>query len=202
MANLLSVLSVAVVVFVATNVDDIFLISALFADVHLRPRAVVLGQLVGIAVLVAASAIAAAAALAVPAGYTALLGLIPLVLGLAQLRLLWRGEEPSDDELRDGERKIEQKLHSQVLSVAAITIANGGDNLSVYIPLFAREPAAIPLHAAVFAVLTGVWCWLGYRLVHNRVVGEHVRRYGHIALPFVLIGLGLWLLWGARALLG
>ncbi len=48
--------------------------------------------------------------------------------------------------------------------------------------------------------MTGVWCGAGYALVHNRWIGERVRRYGHAALPFVLIALGFYILWGARAL--
>jgi cadmium resistance protein CadD (predicted permease) len=32
-------------------------------------------------------------------------------------------------------------------------------------------------------------------------LGEHIRRYGHLMLPFVLIGLGLYILAGARVLL-
>lgn len=50
-------------------------------------------------------------------------------------------------------------------------------------------------------VMTVVWCWLGHKLVNNRLLGEHVRRYGHVALPFVLVALGIHILWGARVLL-
>jgi cadmium resistance protein CadD (predicted permease) len=73
-------------------------------------------------------------------------------------------------------------------------VANGGDNLGVYIPLFSSTPHAVPVYAVVFAVMTGVWCALGFYLVNNAWIGKHVRRYGRIALPFVLIGLGLWIL--------
>ena len=84
---------------------------------------------------------------------------------------------------------------------SAVTIANGGDNLGVYIPLLARNPELVWLYAAVFAVMTGLWCLLAYRLIQHRVIGERVRRYGHVVLPFVLIGLGLWILWDARGLI-
>src|SRR5687768_14137157 len=98
MADRLGVLGVAVVVFAATNVDDVFLLAAFFADRHLRARSVVLGQFLGIGALVAASAAAAWAALAVPAGYPALLGAVPLALGLRGLWGLWRagGESHPD----------------------------------------------------------------------------------------------------------
>ena len=206
MADLLAVLGVAVVVFASTNVDDVFLLAAFFADPHLRPRTVVAGQFLGIGALVTASAAAALAALAVPEGYPALLGAVPLALGLRKLWALRRdaasGEgEPDAADLRAAEQQAERWTRSQVLAVAGVTVANGGDNLGVYIPLFAREPGLIPLYAGAFAAMTALWCFAGYRLVQNRVAGTHIRRYGHVALPVVLIALGLWILSGARVLL-
>jgi hypothetical protein len=53
----------------------------------------------------------------------------------------------------------------------------------------------------LFALFTAVWCWLGYRLVSSRVLGDRLRRNGHIALPLVLILLGVHILSGARVLL-
>ena len=204
MTDLFGALTLALVVFAATDVDDLFLLAAFFADDRLRPRAVVLGQYLGIGFLVAASAVAAWVSLAVPAGYSALLGVIPLALGLSGLAALRRTDDEGDKidcELRRAEERAERRTHSQVLAVAAVTVANGGDNLGVYIPLFARDPGLIPLYALVFAALTGVWCFVGHRLVRNRLIGTQLRRYGHIALPIVLIGLGLWILAGARVLL-
>jgi cadmium resistance protein CadD (predicted permease) len=96
---------------------------------------------------------------------------------------------------------VDRRTHSQVLAVAGVTIANGGDNLGVYIPLFASAPGAIPVYAAIFAAITALWCLLVYLLVNDRLIGERLRQYGHLALPFVLIALGLYILSGARALL-
>ena len=200
------VLGIAIVVFATTNIDDVFLLSAFFADPRLRTRAVVIGQFAGIGALVAASAVAALAAIAVPEGWVALLGFVPLGLGIHKVWQLRRGADLDEDpgkasELRHREQSLERRAHSQVFSVMGVTIANGGDNLSVYIPLFANDLRLIPAYAAVFAIMTGVWCAMGYGLVNNPVAGNHVRRYGHVALPFVLVGLGLYILSGALVLL-
>ena len=88
-----------------------------------------------------------------------------------------------------------------MLAVAGVTVANGGDNLGVYIPLFAREPRHVPLYTLAFAALTALWCLAALRLVRHPAVGATVRRYGHVALPVVLVALGVWILAGARALL-
>lgn len=82
-----------------------------------------------------------------------------------------------------------------------VTIANGGDNLSVYIPLFASDFGLVPVYAAVFALMTAVWCAAGYALVNNRVAGQLVQRHGSIVLPFVLMALGLYILSDALVLL-
>jgi cadmium resistance protein CadD (predicted permease) len=71
------VIGLAVIVFVITNVDDILLLAAFLADRSLRPRAIVAGQFVGIAILRAARAVAAVLALAVPEGWLGLLGFAP-----------------------------------------------------------------------------------------------------------------------------
>jgi cadmium resistance protein CadD (predicted permease) len=193
---------VAAIVFATTDVDDLVLLVAFFASPTLRARSVVAGQLLGIAVLVCVSAAAAFATRAVSPGYVALLGVVPLALGVAQLfRLFIRGVDAAE-ESNDVESNVAARTRSQVLAVAAITVANGGDNLGVYIPLFARDPSLVAFYAAVFGVMTLLWCFMAYRLVRHPVLGERIRRYGHLALPLVLIALGLWILWGARVLLG
>jgi cadmium resistance protein CadD (predicted permease) len=201
MSELLSHLGVAAVVFVSTNVDDILLIAMLFADPALTPRSVIIGQFLGIGALIGVSAIAGMAAIAVPEEFVALLGAVPLGLGLHKLWRLTRTEAAADsDESRRSARS--HGTRSQVASVALVTIANGGDNLSVYVPLFARDPSVIALYSLVFVVLTGVWCLAGYAVVNQPVIGERIARYGHIALPLVLVGLGVWILSGALPLLG
>jgi cadmium resistance protein CadD (predicted permease) len=84
--------------------------------------------------------------------------------------------------------------------VATVTIANGGDNLGAYIPLFARSPELIAVFAMVFAAMTALWCALGYWLVRHPIAGAGLRRYGHVLLPLVLISLGLVILNDARVL--
>lgn len=195
MGDALSALGVAVVVFVSTNVDDLLLLSAFFSDPSFEPRHVVAGQFLGIGALVAASATCALFALVVPEGFIGLLGILPLGLGLRGLWALSRGQEDaaaSETEPRPG------ILRSKVLAVAGVTVANGGDNLGVYIPLFSSAPKLIPLYAGVFALMTGIFCAVGHHLVHNAVLGHRIRRWGRVALPIVLVALGLMIL--SRAL--
>jgi cadmium resistance protein CadD (predicted permease) len=200
---LIAQISLAAVVFISTNIDDIFLLAAFFADKKLKIRAIVLGQFLGIAGLVAASAVVALMAVALPEGWISLLGFVPFYLGLVQAKELWSESNDSveDEAIQLQEHQMERSLHSQVLAVAGVTVANGGDNLGVYIPLFANSLNLVPLFAAVFAVMTLLWCVLGYALVNNPIFGHFIRRYGHKILPAVLILLGLDILSGALVLI-
>lgn len=203
---MLQTLLVGIALFASTNVDDIFLTMAFFADPRLDPRAVVAGKYAGIAALVAASAVAAACALAVPPEWIALLGLAPLGLGLHRLWVAWRtpsapsAEDHSAEDATAASRA--GSLVAQAASVAAVTAANGGDNLGVYIPVFARDLGAIPLYATIFATMTAVWCVVGRTLVTHRLVAATMRRASAVLLPWVLIGLGLWILSDAVGLVG
>jgi len=205
MEPLASSAALGVVVFVATNIDDVLVLAAFFADPTLARRSIVVGQFVGIGMLVLASTAAALLAFVVPDGWTALLGLVPVLLGMRKLLALrWSAVHDIGDaetqRIQREERKAERRMHSQALAVAGVTIANGGDNLGVYIPMFASAPHIIPTYALVFTIMTAIWCALGFVLVSIPHTGHAIRRYGHVALPLVLIALGLHILSGASAL--
>jgi cadmium resistance protein CadD (predicted permease) len=205
MSSLASDLGIGIVVFASTNIDDLFLLAAFFADARLRWLSIVMGQYVGIGALVLVSALAALIALEVPDGWVALLGLVPLLLGLSKLRALRVSTAGTEDDsgahrFQDQEHRAQRRLHSTVLAVASVTVANGGDNVAVYVPLFATSFEAIATYVLTFAAMTGVWCAFGYSLVNNAVLGSAIRRSGNVILPVVLIALGMYILSGALAL--
>ncbi len=189
----------AIVVFASTDIDDLVLLTAFFGDARLRRGAIVAGQFLGIGALVAASTAAALAALAVPPHWPSLLGAVPLALGLWKLWALVRDRETVAEQPIGVERAGSSR--SQMLAVAAVTVANGGDNLGVYVPLFASNPGGVPLFVIVFAVMTALWCAAGYAFVKHPAGAALMQRFGHVILPAVLIGLGAWILWDARVLL-
>ena len=90
MPHLLTTIVTAVVVFAATNLDDLVVLSFLFlvsraGGRRLRPWQVLAGQAVGIAVLIASAAVAAVGLVIAPTRWIGLLGLFPLGLGLWRL---------------------------------------------------------------------------------------------------------------------
>ena len=197
----ISSLLAATIVFASTNIDDIVVLATFYSDPRFSRRAVIIGQFVGIGGLTAVSAIAAFFAMSVPDGWTALLGAVPLFMGLKKLWNLRNNctDEESDSELIDRQKNT-MKVHTQVLAVTAVTVANGGDNLGVYIPLFVSDTTIVPSYVAAFMVLTGLWCILGYVLVKNPAGTAVVNRWGHVILPMVLVVIGAHILWGAKVL--
>jgi len=197
--TVLSAILVAVAVYASTNIDDLLVLAVFFADPRVRIGAVIAGRYLGLAALVVGSATAALLALAIPPQWVALLGLVPLFLGLRLLPGLFRaGGEPSEDDT--ARVQGQHGFVPQALAVAGVTLANGGDNFGVYIPFFAAAPAAIPAYVAVFVIMTALWCVLGYLVVNTPWLGARIRRYGHVLLPAVLIPLGLYILSGAYPL--
>jgi cadmium resistance protein CadD (predicted permease) len=175
----------AVVIFAGTNVDDLVILTVLFLAWRRagrpRPWQIVTGQYAGIAALLAVSALVAAGLLLVPDRWTGLLGIVPIALGVRTL-------------LRHGDG-AERSPVTSAAGVAAITIANGADNIAVYVPVLrVLEPPDAAVLLGVFAALVAVWCaaaaWLGS---HPRVV-RAVDRVGHWLVPAVFIGIGLIIL--------
>ena len=198
--DLLELITVGVSVFVVTDIDDLVVLAAFFADRRVAASSVVIGQFLGIGALTVVSVTAALLALVVPPGWTSLLGLIPILLGVRGLLRLASGRS-GDDEEEVKRVPADEGAETQILAVALTTIANGGDNLGVYIPLFATRFHDVPGLVLVFALMTALWCGLGYALARNLLFGHYVQRWGHILLPFVLIGIGLHILQGSRVLL-
>jgi cadmium resistance protein CadD (predicted permease) len=51
----------------------------------------------------------------------------------------------------------------------------------------------------IFAVLPLVWCFVALWLVRHTALDRPLRRYGHVLLPFILIGLGVLILYRSGA---
>jgi cadmium resistance protein CadD (predicted permease) len=181
---------------VSSNVDDLILLVAFFSTPAFSNRSVVIGQFLGIGALVVASAIAALVSGSLSPMLIRLLGVVPLSLGLHQL---FARREESIPELVLEPQQPAPGIHPQILAVAGTTVANGGDNLGVYIPLFTSSVGWIPLFAALFAGLTAVWCWLAFSLATHRLAAAHLARHARRWLPLVLVGLGLYILFATPA---
>ena len=182
---LIGTVALATGVFAATNIDDIFVLLAMFSDPRYNPRQITAGQYLGMAALFGASLVGSLASFVMQPAYIGLLGLAPILIGTVKLLRRRQADYPETNT----------SSSSNVLSVAVITAANGGDNLGIYTPMFAiRSAADIAMFAGVFAVMTAVWVGFAHWLTRHPKLGPPIRDYGQRAVPFVLIGLGVYVL--------
>ncbi|RSM82263.1 cadmium transporter [Amycolatopsis sp. WAC 01375] len=174
--------------FAATNVDDLVLLALFFANAAGRRGAlrVVAGQYLGFAGILAVSIVGALGAGLLPDAVLPWLGLVPLLLGLRAAWRVWRerGTETEEPEAGPG-----------VLAVAGVTFANGGDNIGVYVPVFANTgTGGLIVYAVVFLALVAVWCLAGRFFATRPAIARALARWGHLLLPVVLIAIGLLIL--------
>ncbi|MGI0487827.1 cadmium resistance transporter [Pantanalinema rosaneae CENA516] len=194
MMQFLTALSTGLTVFVATNMDDIIILLLLFSQVNggLRRRQIVTGQYLGFGALVLASLPGFFGSLVFPRPWLGMLGMIPIAIGISRL-LTQEPEEAVDDVVLETSQGafLASVLSPQTYSVAAITFANGGDNIGIYVPVFAshRLPGLLVI-LATFFLLVGVWCYAADRLTRLPLIAHTLAHYGHQLVPFGLIGLG------------
>jgi len=186
----------AIGLFLATNIDDIIVLSLFFARGAGQRGATVrilVGQYVGFAgILGAAVLVSLGAGAFLPPEVIPYFGLIPLGLGLWAAWQAWHRRHDDDDD--DDESKIEGKKVA-VWAVAGVTFANGGDNIGVYVPVFLSVgPAAVVAYCVVFLVFVAVLVVVAKFIATRRPIAEILERWEHILFPLVLIGLGIFIL--------
>ena len=189
--NWLPLIALGVTAFAATNVDDSLLLLLLFGDRRFRARHVFVGQAVGIGLLVLISLLVALLALAIPGRLIGLLGLLPILIGGREL-LARRDGGP--EEAAPSATAVTRATPGwrRAASVAGLTLANGGDNIGVYAPLFAaRPPAQTGVLLVVLAVMLVGWLFGAFYLARYSPIAPRMRRVGTTLAPWAFIILGM-----------
>lgn len=176
----------AVLAFVSTNIDDIFILMLFYSGRKFRNSSILLGQYLGITTLVLISLVAAYIGGFFDQRYVGLLGFFPIYLGIRQVISLLANDEPDDEET---------PASSSIIAVAGVTIANGADNIGVYVPLLSTMTWMEKMQLlVVFAIATYLWCMAGKYLANHPLIAKQLSRYGHLVTPIVLISLGIFIL--------
>ncbi len=213
-----------VTAFAATNVDDILVLMVLFAkangnthlthgnpDEPLRRRHIVVGQYLGFVVLIGLSLPGFFGGLLIPKVWLGWLGLLPIAIGLHHL---WHPSGEDDIQaVHEAEgaiaapaptaphlKRLASVLSPHTYQVAAVTLANGGDNIGIYVPLFASS--SLPDLAIIltsFLILIALWCGIALYLSSHPLLAKPLTHYGHRLMPIVLIGLGLLIVFESGA---
>jgi cadmium resistance transport/sequestration family protein len=203
MSGLVTAIPTGVTAFCATNLDDILILLLFFSQVNssLRRRHIVAGQYLGFTILVLASLPGFFGSLILPRPWIGLLGIVPIVIGISRLL------EGQTDDLEESEPEITSGssflsfLSPQTCGVAAVTFANGGDNIGIYVPLFANSTwSSLLVIVGEFFLLVGIWCYAAYKLTQTKAIADMLTSYGNNLIPFVLIALGVLILLDSQTL--
>jgi cadmium resistance transport/sequestration family protein len=183
--------------FAGTNIDDMVVLAVLNASCRAdgRPAAwqIWVGQYAGIAALVVISLLAALGLKLVPESWLWILGLIPLSLGLRKLVIALRAQ-------RSG-RRASPAVATGLTGVIGVTIANGGDNIAAYTPVFRTIGGIdIVLTIVVFIIGVALWCLAGFWLVSHHKITQVIERWGRWIVPAVFILIGLYIFHKSGAL--
>ncbi len=192
--------------FIATNIDDIVILMLFFSQLNRQFTAehIIGGQYLGYTVLVVVSLVGFIGGLIIPKTVIGLLGFLPIAIGI---KGLFRVEEQQEeiqgvafdslttDSQSSWKRSLGNWLNTPIFNVAAVTVANGGDNVGIYIPLFANSNSfSLGIILIVFYVLIAVWCAIAYFLTRHPILAHFLTKYGEKITPYILIVLGIFIL--------
>jgi cadmium resistance transport/sequestration family protein len=185
----MEIILTSILAFISTNIDDVFLLMLFFGNKHFKDREIVIGQYLGIATLIAVSFALSFVGLVIDKAYIGLLGFVPIYFGVKGLLRL-RAKQVEEDVVEPINNR------NNIFTVAGTTIANGGDNIGIYVPLFATLAWTQQLTMiSVFFIMTGVWCFLAKYFTKHPIIAKTIDKYGHVLTPFVLIFLGIYILY-------
>lgn len=202
---LILTLMTGVAVATATTFDDNIYLAMFFSKTNrtFQPRHIVVGEFLGFTILVCLSFCGFFMGLVIPHIWIGLLGFLPIAIGVNALLSRHVIEEDDTNDVSVANpvnphyRKVRRQSlwhtlrNRQTYQVSAVTLANGGNNLAIYIPLFASS--ALPRLSIIIAVCyaaVGLWCFLSYCLSRQPASAVIMSRYVSRAFPFVLIWLG------------
>lgn len=171
---------IAATAFIATNVDDLFLLTLWFVK-RSRFATVLLGQLIGFSAILFLSLVGYWGLRLLPPSAVHWLGLAPVAIGIKQLLF-------STD--KDSRARPESAW-----TVATITFANGSDNLAVYAPLFGRfSPWQVGAIAITFYLLLFFYVVAAHFAASRLQRSDQMHIWAHRIAPVVIIGIGLAIL--------
>lgn len=217
-------LQIAFAAGLATTFDDNIYLTAFFGEVNrsFRPMHVVVGELLGFSLLLAISLLGYALGMALPSRLVGLLGILPILIGINSLVEVLQEARAgtastaaaalpaAPDPLRpvhgSGFRSRRVTIWDalrdrRTYDVSLVSISNGSNNLSIYIPLFAS--LTLPRILVVIPVLylfIATWLSLSFALTRMPGISLVLNRYARVFFPFILMWLGYRILTDSGAL--
>jgi cadmium resistance protein CadD (predicted permease) len=175
--------------FLATNLDNLLILSGVLGASRDRRSAILLGYMAaGVVILIVSLLGGLVGALADPAwiGY---LGVVPVGLGSYLLYRALTGAADQSAAIR-GAGGAGSGLGSFVLMVS-----NSGDSVALFLPLFAESNReALIVEVTVYLIMILLWAGLARLLVAHSAVATALARHGRYVVPLIMIAVGGYIL--------
>ncbi|CAM2720012.1 unnamed protein product [Rotaria socialis] len=223
LAEIATFVSKVIITFILTNIQDVVILINFFlasseTDSIMESIHVVFGQYLGFSTLLMLSLFGYTISYMLPVKLFGFLGFLIIFFGLNDLRklakdLLKKRKEKKQafERSQDNERvefiqfeseNITSKENltfmgdiKQIVKVSLVTIANGNDNIAIYVPIFVQSKSwEIIAYAVGFLIMVGVLCFVCYYFVHYPLIFKFAQKYAQFISPFVFIGLGIYIL--------
>ncbi|HDR7778778.1 TPA: cadmium resistance transporter [Bacillus tropicus] len=195
------------IAFTSTNIDDIFILLVLFSQVKtgvckeedrtfqgktkIKELYIVIGQYLGFSVIIFLSIIGSLSSFFISISWIGLLGFVPIYMGIKGLFSLRSNKS----------NEVIDNTSGSLFKVAAITLSNGADNISIYIPMFTSQSLeANFVTLIIFFCMIAIWCFISYTLLRAPILAKVLERNCHIIVPIVLIGLGMFILFRSNTI--
>lgn len=188
---MLEIFILSITSFLGTNIDDMIINTFFFSSAKSKKeiRSIILGKYIGIGLLVLVSVLVSLGLGFLPMKYIGYLGLIPIALGIKEIISNYKKDDDEDSKTEN------IKGSDLIWNVALVTIANGADNIGVYIPLFAGFSfIEYAIFCGVFLLLIALWCVLGQQIAKLPSLKNMIDRYKKVIVPSIYILLGLYIL--------
>ncbi|MBO6557328.1 MAG: cadmium resistance transporter [Pseudomonadales bacterium] len=170
--------------FAATNIDNLLLLIS-FVVSGAEKKALMLGFMGGMLLILLMSAGLGLVSLVVPVQYLGFLGVIPLMVGLQKIYEMIR---------KPNKAEAEAAIVS-IGSMVTLQLSNGLDTVLVFAPLFADSLTHVDYSIALAFLISAIaWLVLAMTLGQSARRIEAISRYGIWLAPAVMIVLGLYIL--------
>lgn len=186
MSSELTAILIAATAYSVTNLDGIAVLIAVLIARPDRRGQVVFAYLLATSVVLGICFGVAALADLLPTVQWGWLGLIPLAMGIVELKRII---------FPDRQRGIDRPEHGGIGKVVALVLAGSGDVVAVFAALFAEShnrPAVLMLMAAFASAC--LWCAVGLVLASKPRVSAIGQKVTSWLLPVIMIAAGLYIL--------
>lgn len=175
----------------STNIENVVILVSVFCADSANARAVRLGFGMGAVMLLLASLLVLTVSGWIPIRLLGLLGLIPIAFGIFELVRSSKNDGCSNSAAG----KISPEQGRVVLSASLLMMANGGDTIAVFAPLFAETaPAGVPVLVLGYVLSAAALSFLSGHVCVFPALSAPLKKYGARAAPFIMIGIGVYIL--------